>query len=75
MDEILVPLSQDELERDIGIQLAAMRARREPGRIPDNPFIAKALTDRLLRCGLVVFRRVNSGLNTSLHSQISKTPE
>lgn len=53
----LIPITEAELQRDIEIQLAAMRARKETGRVPHNPYFAKELTKRLLRTGLLAFRK------------------
>jgi hypothetical protein len=53
----LVPLTADKLERDIRIHLACMRVRKEPGRMPDNPFFAPTLAQRLLRRNLLAFKR------------------
>ena len=52
----LIPITPDEFEQDIAIQLSAMRARKEPGAVRENPFLAKRLAERLLRCGLRPYR-------------------
>ena len=53
----LIPVTLAELEMQIEIQIAAMRARKESGWIKDNnPTFAKALAARLVRANLKIFR-------------------
>jgi len=59
-DPEYVPITLERLTRDISIHLAAMRARKEPGRVPDNPFFAKALAERLLRSGYQILHRTDN---------------
>ena len=67
MPDDLIPISREELERDIAIQIASMNARKDVGwcRVPES--FAKTLTERLLRTGLKPFR--GPGVPTATSTQ------
>jgi hypothetical protein len=59
-EDELIPLTASELERDISIHIAAMRARKEVGAMKEvHPNFAKRLVERLLRGGFMPFQRRN----------------
>ena len=54
--EELAPMSAEELARDIEIQCAAMRARKDVGWTRTAEFFGKTLAARLMRAGIRVYR-------------------
>jgi hypothetical protein len=56
-EDELIPLTAAELEMDIKIHIAAMRARKESGALrEESPYFAKRLVERLWLGGFRPFR-------------------
>lgn len=55
--EALIPVTQEELEQDITILLAVMRAQKAAGWIRENPHFVKALVQKLWTAGLRPYRK------------------
>jgi hypothetical protein len=67
-EDELTPLSADELERDIKIHMAAMRARKESGALrEESPYFAKRLVERLWYSGFMPFRRRNDYMHPNMY--------
>jgi hypothetical protein len=73
--ENITPMSREELERDVQIQIAAMAARRDSGwcRVPE--FFAKTLVARLLLSGLKPYRGAGHVAGPSTYAKPKNEPE
>ena len=56
MEENFTPITLEEFEQDLAVQLAAMRARNEAGWIREHPHFVKAIALRLWRSGMRPYR-------------------
>jgi hypothetical protein len=68
VEDELLPMTAAELEFDIQIQMAAMRARKESGAVKDNPHFAKRLVERLWLCGFRPYKRQNDPAQIQFNS-------